>query len=128
MSGQSATPNTHPFKNEIWSRSEKALARKVFDAALKRELQDVMQTAKRMANQIKEPAEVWELESYLTRRRKDIDRKYQFRDSRLKDVLGRLLHEKRLAEEDLQGLSKEKVEKIRSFAQFLAEDVLAPRF
>ncbi len=123
MSGPSATPNARPFQNEIWSRSEKALARKVFDAALKQELQDVVQTAKRMANQIKEPAEVWELESYLNRRRKDIDRKYQFRNSGLKDVLGRLLYENRLAEKDLQGLSKEKVDAIRAFAKFLADDV-----
>ena len=63
------------------------------------------------------------MERYLTRSRKDIDQKYQFRNSRLKDVLGKLLYENRLREEDLQGLSKDTVEKIRSFAQFLAEDV-----
>ncbi len=66
---------------------------------------------------------MWELESYLNRRRKDIDRKYQFRNSGLKDVLGRLLYENRLAEKDLQGLSKEKVDAIRAFAKFLADDV-----
>ena len=66
---------------------------------------------------------MWELERYLTQRRKDIDGKYTFRNSRLKDVLGRLLYENRLVEEDLQGLSEDKVERIRSFAQFLVEDV-----
>ena len=58
-----------------------------------------------------------------TLRRKDIDRKYEFRNSRLKGVLGRLFSEQRLVEEDLRGLSKDKVEQIRSFAKFLAEDV-----
>ena len=63
MSSASATPNTYPYQSEpIWSRSEKAIGRKVFDAALKRELQNVMQEAKQMANQIKEPADVGELE------------------------------------------------------------------
>ena len=71
---------------------------------------------------MREPADMWELERYLTRRRKDIDRRYDFRNSRLKDVLGRLLYENRLVEEDLRGLREDKVENIRSFAQFLAED------
>jgi hypothetical protein len=36
-----------------------------------------------MANQIKEPTDVWELEHYLTERRKQIDRKYDYRYSQL---------------------------------------------
>ena len=107
----------------MWSRSEKAIARKAFDAALKRELHEIMQEAKRKAKEMREPAEVWELERYLTQRRKDIDRRYEFRNSRRKDVLGRLLYENRLTEKDLRGLSADKVERIRSFAQFLAEDM-----
>jgi len=75
-----------------------------------------------MANQIKEPADIWELEHHLTQRRKEIDRKYDFRSSRLADVLGRLLYENRLSEEDLRGLSEEKMKSIRSFAQFLRDD------
>jgi hypothetical protein len=38
MISPSATPDRYPYRNEpIWSRSEKAIARKVFDAALGRE-------------------------------------------------------------------------------------------
>jgi len=123
MSGPSATQNTYPYQNEpTWSKSEKAITRKAFDAALKRQLQDVMRKTKQMANQIKEPADVWELEHYLTERRKEINRKYDFRGSRLIDVLGRLLYEKRLGEEDLRGLPEEKMKSIRSFAQFLRAD------
>jgi hypothetical protein len=106
-----------------WSKSQRLIARRAFDAALKRELHEIIQQTKQKASQIREPADVWELERYLTRRRKDIDQKYQFRNSRLKDVLGRLSYENRLREEDLQGLSKDEVERIRSFAQFLAEEV-----
>jgi len=64
---------------------------------------------------------LWELEHYLTQSRKEIDRKYDFRSSRLTDVLGRLLYENRLGEEDLRGLREEKMKSIRSFAQFLRE-------
>jgi len=37
-------------------------------------------------------------------------------------VFGRLLYEKRLREEELRGLHEDKLNPIRSFAQFLAED------
>lgn len=126
MSGPSATPNTYPYQNEpTWSKSEKAIARTAFDAALKRELQDVMRKTKQMANQIKEPADVWELEHYLTEHRKEIDRKYDYRYSQLTRVFGRLLYEKRLGEEELGGLREDKLKSIRFFAKFLAEDTAA---
>jgi hypothetical protein len=122
MSSPSATQNTYPYQNEpTWSKSEKAIARTAFDAGLKRELQDVMRKTKQMANQIKEPADVWELEHYLTERRKEIDRKYDYRYSQLTQVFGRLLYEKRLGEEELGGLREDKLKSIRSFAKFLGE-------
>jgi len=123
MTSPSATQDRYPYQNEpIWSRSEKAIARRAFDAALKRELHEVMQKTKQMASQIKEPSDLWDLERYLTERRKDIDRKYDTRGSRLKDVLGRLLYENRLDEKDLRGLREEEMKSIRSFAQFLRDD------
>ena len=124
MSSASATQNTHPYQNEpTWSKSEKAIARIAFDAALKRELQDVMRKTKQMANQIKEPADVWELEHYLTERRKEIDLKYDYRYSQLTHVFGRLLYEGRVSEEELSGLREDKLKPIRSLAEFLAKDV-----
>ena len=122
MTSPSATPDRYPYQNEpIWSRSEKALARKAFDAALERELHEVIQEAKEMASQIREPADLWDLEQYLTERRKAINRKYEYRQSQLTHVFGRLLHEKRLSEEDLGGLREDKLKSIRSVAQFLAK-------
>jgi hypothetical protein len=122
MTSPSATQESYPYQNEpIWSRSEKALARKAFDAALGRELHEVIQEAKKMANQIQQSSDLWDLEHYLTQRRKEIDRKYDFRGSRLTDVLGRLLYENRLSEEDLRGLREDKLKPIRSFAKFLAK-------
>ena len=123
MSSLSATPNRYPYQNEpLWSRSEKSIARKVFDAALKRELQEVMQEAKQKANRIKEAGDVWELERHLTQRRKDIDRKYEFRSSRLTQMLGILLCEGRITEAELRGLREDKVKAIRSCAKALSEE------
>lgn len=122
MSDLSATLNTYPCQNErIWSKSERVIARRVFNGALNRELQEVVQKAKRMASQIKEPADVWELERYLTQCRKGIDRKYEFRSSQLVPVFGSLLYERRITEAELSGLQESKMKAIRSYAQILSE-------
>src|SRR5215469_7647021 len=124
MGSLSANPKAYPYQNEAtWSRSEKAIARKVFDAALKRELHEVMQEAKKKADQVKEAADVWELERYLTQRRKDIDHKYEFRFSRLTRVFGTLLCEGRVSEEELRGLREDKRKAIRACAHVLSDDV-----
>lgn len=79
-----------------------------------------MQNTKQMANQISDPADVWELEHYLTERRNEIDRKYDYRYTQLTHVFGRLLREGRLREEELRGFGEDKLKSIRSFAEFLA--------
>ncbi|MFZ0295038.1 MAG: hypothetical protein WAL52_15625 [Candidatus Sulfotelmatobacter sp.] len=122
MSSPSATQHSYPHQNEpIWSRSEKIIARAAFDAALEREIHEVIQEAKKMASQIQQSSDLWDLEHYLTQRRKEIDRKYDYRYSQLTHVFGRLLYEKRLGEEDLRGLREDKLNSIRSVAQFLAK-------
>jgi len=62
-----------------------------------------------------------ELEHYLTERRKQIDRTYDYRYSQLTLVFGKLLCESRLGEEGLRGLRENKLKSIRSYAKFLAE-------
>jgi Photoprotection regulator fluorescence recovery protein len=82
----------------------------------------VIQKAKQMANKTQQSSDLWDLEHYLTQRRKEIDRKYDYRYSQLTQVFGRLLHENRLREDELRGLRGDKLKSIRSFAKFLAED------
>src|ERR1035438_8286885 len=123
MNSPTATQQNYPHQNDpIWSRSEKALARKAFDAALGRELHEVIQEAKKMASQIQRSSDLWDLEHYLTQRRKETDRKYDYRYSQLTQVFGRLLYEKRLREEELRGLREDKLKPIRSVAKFFSED------
>ena len=123
MTTPSATQDSYPYQNEpIWSRAEKAIARTAFDAALGRELHDVIQQAKKMASQIQQSSDLWDLEYYLTERRREINRKYDYRYSQLTHVFGRLLYENRLREDELRGLREDKLKPICSFAKFLAED------
>jgi hypothetical protein len=101
---QSPTPYGYASASDVtWSRAEKAVARRAYDAALERELREVMEDARQRANRIRQPSDVWGLERYLTQRRKEIDRKYQFRASHLTQVLGELLHEKRISERELRA-------------------------
>jgi hypothetical protein len=65
-------------------------------------------------------AELWDLEHYMIERRKEIDRKYDYRYSRLTQLFGRLLHERRLSEQELRGLREDRLKSTRSFAKFLA--------
>ncbi len=58
-----------------WSPVEEIIARRVFERALNEELREVILAAKRMAAAIEEAPALWELESWLTDRRQEIDRK-----------------------------------------------------
>ena len=121
MNNPSVSQHLYPQQNEpAWSRSEKAIAHKAFDAAVERELQEVIREAKQKASQIQEAEHLWDLEHYLTQRRKEIDRKYDYRYSQLDLVFGRLLREKWIGEEDLRGLGEYKLRAIRSCAKFFA--------
>ena len=81
----------------------------------------MIQKAKQMANEIQQSSDMWDLEHYLTERRKEIDRKYDYRYSQLTHVFGRLLYEGRITEEDLRGLGEDKMKPIRSLAELLAK-------
>lgn len=99
-----------------WSESDKRIARRVFDAALQRELAEVMGEFKRRAATAKEPEDMWSVEHFLASARRDIDSKYDYRYSQLDLVFGRLLREGRILEGDLHGLSEDKLAYIRRVA------------
>ena len=85
----------------------------------------MIEKTKQMANAIRQSADLWDLEHYLTQHRKEIDRKYDYRYSQLTHVFGRLLHEGRVSEEELRGLREDKLKPIRSFAELLPADAVA---
>jgi Photoprotection regulator fluorescence recovery protein len=99
-----------------WSHAEKTIARKAFNQALAREFEAVIREAKQMAAKIEQPSDLWDLEAYLTHRRKEIDRRYDYRYSVLTLVFGNLVREGQLSEEELHGLTENKLAHIRSYA------------
>lgn len=101
-----------------WSQAEKKLARRVFEAALDRELAAVMAEFKQRAARASGPQEMWDVEDYLSAARREIDSKYDYRYSQLSLVFGRLLREGRIDEDELNGLSEDKLAHIRLIANF----------
>ena len=115
-SPDSAGQNVIPMYELKWSHAEKTVARRAFDLALGKELEALLEEAKRRAARIEEPSELWDLESWLTERRREIDRRYDYRYSILPLVFAQLLRDGRLTENDLHGLRQEKLDLIRRAA------------
>lgn len=115
MAGSGARYLTDSTRDLKWSAAEKAVARKAFDRALQREFADAINEARKMAAKVEQPSDLWELEDYLTERRERIDYRYDYRYSVLPQVFADLISEGRLTEEELHGLSEEKLEHIRLY-------------
>jgi hypothetical protein len=119
ISPHTEAPNLHADMRDLkWSQAEKIIARKAFDHALRRELEEIFQKTKQMAAKIEQPSDLWKLESFLTKRRNEIDCKYDYRYSVLPIVFGVLVREGRIDEEELHGLTEEKLGYIRRAAKF----------
>ncbi len=101
-----------------WSKTEKKIARAAFDNAYRREMQEIKEKVQKKVQNFKEDQDVWELYNYLRARRKDMGGKYDYRYSVLIYVFGRLLREGYVTEEELQGLSEEKITYIKRLVEF----------
>ena len=101
-----------------WSAAEKKLAHRVFEEALATELAEIMTTLKKRVAAAAEPDEMWAIQEYLERKRREIDRKYDYRYSQLPRVFAQLLRQGHIQEAQLAGLAEEKLECIRHLASF----------
>ena len=101
-----------------WSPADKAHSRSLFEQALNAELAETLVALKAKAAAASEPDDMWAIHDYLGARRRDIDRKYDYRYSQLifVFVFGVLLREARIQESQLCGLSQDKQEMIKRFA------------
>jgi hypothetical protein len=96
-----------------WSESEKKLSRRVFEIALRAELAEIMAELKAKALGVTTPEELWAIQDFLAEKRHEIEQKYDYRYSQLIIVFAKLVREGRIAEEQLHGLSEEKLSCIR---------------
>ena len=105
------------IENITWSSEEKKIARKIFDKAYQNEVEEVKKLLESKIQKIKSGKDIWEINDFLTERRISIDKKFDYRYSRLIIVLGILLSENYLTENDLNGLSEEKIEMIKNVSK-----------
>ena len=96
-----------------WSASEKKIARRAFEAALESTLAEIMTEFKAKAVAATTPSEMWAIEDYLRRRRREVDEIFDYRYSRLLLVFAGLIGQGHLDEARLTGLADEKLEIIR---------------
>ena len=96
-----------------WSASEKKAARRAYEAALERAFAKIMAEFKEKAAAAATPSDMWAIEDYLRRRRREIDEIFDYRYSKLLLVFARLIREGLLDEAWLSDLSEEKQEIIR---------------
>jgi steroid 5-alpha reductase family enzyme len=98
-----------------WSPSEKRLARELFEHALHAELNETVAESKARAAAVTSPEQMWSIRAFLAQRQREIDEKYDYRYSQLLLVFSRLVREGRLREEQLAGLSEDKLSIVKRF-------------
>ena len=106
------------LRNLKWSKAEKDVARRVFEAAYQKEYGAVAARLKEMVATVLEPVALWEIHDYLSHQREQMSKKYDYRYSVLPSVFAQLFKEGWISESDFKGLAQEKIEIIRQLAKF----------
>jgi hypothetical protein len=100
-----------------WSKNEKKVARKAFDLAYSREMKEIRLEIKKIINELTEDKQVWQIEDYLQEKRKDMSFRYDYRYSVLLTTFPILIKRGYLKETDLEGLSEDKIFRIKKAAE-----------
>lgn len=100
-----------------WSQTEKKIARRIFDLAFQREMDSIKQNLYEKVANLKENSDVWKLHDYLTDCRYDIDKKYDYRYSRLLIVFGVLYAQGFLNDDDIKDFRQEKIDFIKRISE-----------
>jgi len=93
-----------------WSKAEKKIAKQAFDLAYKRKCQKIIEQIKK--RKLSNNEDIWTLGDYIHKKRKEIDRKFDYRYSQLILVFSTFIKENLLSLEDLAGLNNEKIDTI----------------
>jgi hypothetical protein len=102
--------------SELWSKSQKKHARELFDLALEREYEALIEEIN--IKKVTSRDEVWELRDRLNQKAKEMDRKYDYRYSQLIFVFTQLVYGGYLSLEELEPIGKEKQKQIKDMLNF----------
>ena len=98
-----------------FSKTEKKLARALFDLAKKRDYEKLKNDINSF--QVNTPQDIWELREFLNNKAKEFDKKYDYRYSILEEVFSYFIVEDLLKVEELKELSTSHQEKIISLVK-----------
>ena len=98
-----------------WTKTEKKIAKKVFDLAKSRAYQDLIDTIN--SKVINSQNQIWELRDLLNEKAKEFDDKFDYRYSQLLILFMRYINEGLLGIEELEGLSENKIDIIRDITE-----------
>ena len=109
------------FNNTLdrWSKSDKKIARELFELAKKRDYEDLLKLIQLKSQNFITPQSI--LKDFLNFKAKEFDQKYDYRYSILDDVFAKLILENLLNLNDLKLLSKEKQEQIKNILNILGK-------
>lgn len=97
-----------------WSHQEEEIAQEAFNKAYQREIEALIQEVGRQAEQAQAAEDLWHLHDLLSAKRHEIDGKYHFDNCAVLFVLAELVKGGWLNLQELQGLEKDKVSKIKA--------------
>jgi len=69
-----------------------------------------------MLSRMEDPKEIWKIDDYLRKNRRDMDSKYDYRYSILIIVFGKLMREGLILDSDIDKLSQDKIDAIKRIA------------
>jgi hypothetical protein len=101
-----------------WSKREKQIARAAFDQALARESAALIELVRAKAQEIKDLDDVWRLEKLLGEQGRALERRYDYRYSRLLFVFADLILAGWLSLDELAGLDDNKLARIAASVEF----------
>ena len=99
-----------------WSNREKKIARQAFERAYQRECDAIRERVSAMLSELTDANDIWRVHDFLSKKRREVDEKYDYRYSVLIFVFARLLREGWLDESELDGLQEDKVSAIKEIA------------
>ncbi len=106
------------MNHTTWTKGEKKIARRAFDAALEAALAGLMAEFKAKAASATTPDEMWSVGDFLRERRREIDQTFDYRYSQLPTVFAQLILVGHLDEGHLTGLSADKLDEIRHIVSY----------
>lgn len=97
-----------------WSSLEEKIAQEAFNKAYEREIAALREEVEQRAKQAEAPEDLWHLHDLLSAKRHEIDGKYHYDVSNLIFILAELVQGGWLKLQELEGLEKDKVSKIKA--------------